>query len=233
MQTYKCLIIEDEPIAAEILEDYIAQLSYLQLAGKCENAIDAAQVCTTEKIDLIFLDIHLPKIKGLDFLRSLVNPPQVILTTAYHEYALEGYEFNILDYLLKPIEFERFLKSVNKFHTRMLESGQDNIRKFQYFNVNHKMVKVFLDEILYIESLQEYIKIVTANRSVVTKFQIGEIVESIGSNNLLRVHRSFVVALDKIDAFSSFSIEIKDHTIPIGRNYREQVAQVLSENIRN
>lgn len=233
MQKYKCLIIEDEPIAAEILEDYVGQIGYLQLVAKCGNALDAAQLCTTQKIDLLFLDIHLPKVKGLDFLKSLVNPPQVILTTAYHEYALEGYEFNILDYLLKPIEFDRFLKAVTKFHSRVTGTALENERRFQYFNVNHKMVKVYFDEILFIESVQEYIKIVTQSRTVVTKFQIGEIVDSLRFDNLLRVHRSFVVALDKIDAFTSFSIEIKEHSIPIGRNYREQVAQVLSENIRN
>lgn len=233
MQQYQCIIVEDEPLAAEVLQDYVKQVPFLTLKGVCGDAIYAMEMLQKEKIDLIFLDIHLPKLKGLDFIKTLKHPPHIIITTAYHEYALQGYEYNVVDYLLKPVEFSRFLMAVNKLRQAMptemmppatLQVGE---RSYLFFNVSKKKVKVFLDEILYIESLKEYIRIVTINKSILTKFQLGQVEELLARNNFLRVHRSFIVAKDKIDAFTATDVEIASKQIPIGRSYKELVQSVL------
>lgn len=233
MQKYSCIIVEDEPLAAEVLQDYISQTPFLELKTICSDALYAIEILQKEKIDLVFLDIHLPKLKGLDFIKTLKSPPQIIITTAYQEYALQGYELNVTDYLLKPIEFSRFLTAVNKLNQH--KATTPNIaaapvsleRAYLFFNVSKKRVKVFLDEILYIESLKEYIRITTKNKSILTKFQLGQIEELLTKNNFLRIHRSFIVAKDKIDAFSATEIEINGKQIPIGRSYKELVIATL------
>ncbi|MFD2519658.1 LytR/AlgR family response regulator transcription factor [Emticicia soli] len=229
MQKFNCIIIEDEPLAAEILEDYVLQVPFLQLKAICANAILATEILRKNSIDLIFLDINLPKLKGLDFIRTLHHPPRIILTTAYHEYALQGYEHNVLDYLLKPIEFSRFLQAVNKLNTPAIVTNValPEERKYQFFNVNKKMIKVFFDEILYIESQREYIKICTKAQDITTKLALNEIEELLQNDNFLRVHRSFIVAKDKIEAFSATEIDICGRQIPIGRAYKEEVWTVL------
>jgi DNA-binding LytR/AlgR family response regulator len=234
MQRFNCLIVEDEPLAVEVLEDYINQVSFLDVKAKCRDAFSAMEKLQQEKIDLIFLDIHLPKLKGLEFIRTLQNPPQIIITSAYQEYALSGYELNIVDYLLKPIEFSRFLMAVNKLnkHNGMLLPDKQfqlsTERAYLFFTVNKKKVKVFLDEILYIESLKEYIRITTINKSILTKCQLGQVEEMLGKNNFLRIHRSFIVAKDKIEAFSAIDVEIKGKEIPVGRSYKELVFAELA-----
>ena len=235
MQKIICLIIEDEPLAAEVLQDYISQVPFLELSGISEDAIFALETLRREKIDLIFLDIHLPKLKGLDFIKTLNDPPQIIITSAYQDYALQGYELNVVDYLLKPVEFSRFISAVNKVRqqievSRLIKSPQPaNERPFLFFNVGKKKVKMFLDEILYIESLKEYIKIVSTNKSILTKFQLGQTEELLQNSNFLRIHRSFIVAKDKIDAFTATDIEIQGKLIPIGRSYKEQVYDNLEK----
>lgn len=229
MQKFNCIIIEDEPLAAEILQDYVLQVPFLQLKAVCANAILATEILRKNSVDLIFLDINLPKLKGLDFIRTLQHPPRIILTTAYHEYALQGYEHNVLDYLLKPIEFSRFLQAVNKISTPAIVTNValPEERKYQFFNVNKKMIKVFFDEILYIESQREYIKICTQAQAITTKLALNEIEELLQNDNFLRVHRSFIVAKDKIEAFSATEIDICGRQIPIGRAYKEEVWTVL------
>ncbi|MCO6477686.1 MAG: response regulator transcription factor [Phaeodactylibacter sp.] len=230
MQKIRCLIVEDEPIAAEILEDYIRQVPFLELVEVCTDAIYALQALQREPIDLIFLDIHLPKLKGLDFLRALDKPPSVILTTAYHQYALEGYDLNVVDYLLKPIEFSRFLKAVQKVQPprpAAPEQKEPQERPFRFFNVNKRMEKIYLDEVAYVESLKEYVRIITREKEIVTKFQIGELEKELGMNNLLRIHRSFLVAKDKITAYTATEVEVGGKRLPIGRTYREEVAREL------
>jgi DNA-binding LytR/AlgR family response regulator len=235
MQKIRCLIVEDEPLAAEVLADYIDQVPSLELKDICGDAIFAMEAMQREKIDLIFLDIHLPKLKGLDFIKTLNNPPQVIITSAYQDYALQGYELNVVDYLLKPIEFSRFLTAVNKArnareaYRRVISQQTAAERPFLFFNVGKKKVKLFLDEILYIESLKEYIKIVCRNKSILTKFQLGEVEDLVKSENFLRVHRSFIVAKDKIDAITATDIEIEGKLVPIGRSYKEQVLAYLAK----
>ena len=233
MQTYKCIIIEDEPLAAEVLQDYIRQVPFLKLACCCSDAFYAMETLQQFDIDLMFLDIHLPKMKGLDLITVLTKPPKIIITTAYQEYALQGYEFNVIDYLLKPIEFSRFLKAVNK-----IEQSKEIIlaarpvalpteRVYLLFNVGKKKVKVFLDEILYIESMKEYIRVNTKNKSVLTKFKLSEVEGLLSENNFLRIHRSFIVAKDKIDAFSATEVELDGKQLPIGRSYKESVMRLL------
>lgn len=236
MQSYSCIIVEDEPLAAEVLRDYVQQVPFLQLKGVCSDAIYAMEMLQKENIDLVFLDIHLPKLKGLDFVKALKNPPQVIITSAYQEYALQGYELNVVDYLLKPIEFSRFLMAVNKLkqqhdtRSSIPDLSQSSAgRTYFFFNVSKKRVKVYLDEILYIESLKEYIRISTRDKNILTKFQLGQIEELLAKNNFLRIHRSFIVAKDKIDAFTATDIEINGKPIPIGRSYKELVLRVLEQ----
>lgn len=230
MSLYNCIIVEDEPLAVEILEDYIREIPFLRLKKVCNDALAAMEVLKGGDIHLMFLDLHLPKLKGLDFLKTLQHPPAVIITTAYHEYALTSYEYNVLDYLLKPIEFSRFLTAVNKL--KPVEKPApvkevDTDRQHLFFNVNKKMVKVYLDEILYIESVREYVRINTTTATLVTKMPISQLEDLIPKSQFLRIHRSFIVALDKIDAFSASWVEIKEFELPIGRSYKELVATRL------
>jgi DNA-binding LytR/AlgR family response regulator len=233
MRKYKCIIVEDEPLAAEVLEDYIKQLPFLELKGTCTDAFYAMEILQNEPIDVIFLDIHLPKLKGTDFLKTLKTAPHIFITSAYGEYALEGYELNVLDYLVKPIEFNRFLIAVNKLkqHSHVDQPAiiqpVTTERVHFYFNVNKKKIKIFLDEILYIESLKEYIRIFTRNKSIFTKFQMGQIEEMLTKNDFIRIHRSFIVAKDKIDAFTATDVEISGKQLPIGRSYKELVLACL------
>ncbi|HEX2629812.1 MAG TPA: LytTR family DNA-binding domain-containing protein [Chitinophagaceae bacterium] len=236
MEKFNCIIVEDEPLAAEVLQDYIAQVPFLELKAVCADAIYAMEVMQKEKIEAVFLDIHLPRLKGLDFIKTLSHPPQIIITSAYRDYAIEGYELNVTDYLVKPINFNRFLTAVNKLKTQLPQlPGGGNItnaspeRLYLFFNVNKKRIKVYLDEILYIESKREYIDIVTKSRSLLTKLPLGEVEELLTKNNFIRVHRSFIVAKQKIDAFTAAEVEINGKEIPIGRNYKELVAAMLSE----
>jgi DNA-binding LytR/AlgR family response regulator len=233
MQRYNCIIVEDEPLAAEVIKDYILQIPFLQLKGICTDALYAMEMLQKEKIDLVFLDIHLPKLKGFDFIKALKKPPQIVITSAYQEYALQGYELNVVDYLLKPIEFNRFLMAVNKLKEQVVIDAPPIVhttlseRASLFFNVGKKRVKIYIDEILFMESLKEYIRITTKEKSILTKFQLGQIEEMLAKNGFLRVHRSFLVAKNKIDAFSATDVEIGGRQIPIGRSYKELVMAVL------
>lgn len=233
MLKYNCIVVEDEPLAAEILVDYIGQVPFLELKHVCSDAIYAMEILQTEKIDLIFLDIHLPKLKGMDFLESLKTPPAVIITSAYKDYALQAFDEGVIDYLLKPIRFNRFLKAVNKIHQPVRAVAPEPIaatgqeRKYLYFNVGKKKVKIYLDEILSIESLREYVRVTTAEKSILVKFALNEVEELLSKDNFLRVHRSFIVSKDKITAFTATEVEIGGKQIPIGRSYKELVMAVL------
>ncbi len=233
MEKYNCIIIEDEPLAAEILQEYIADIPFLNLKNTYTDALSALDDLRTNEIDLIFLDINLPKLKGFDFIQTLKNPPHIIITTAYHEYALQGYELNVVDYLLKPIEFSRFLKAVNKL--KMLNSVKSYSMPvfippggpYMFVNNSKKKVKLYFKDILYIESLKEYVKIYTTDKIIITKYQLGQMEENLPKEDFLRIHRSFIVAKEKIDAFTSTEIEINDKQLPIGRSYKELVHSLL------
>ncbi|HEY8971619.1 MAG TPA: LytTR family DNA-binding domain-containing protein [Puia sp.] len=236
MLKYSCLIVEDEPLSAEILTDYIRQVPFLELRSVCADAIYAMELLQKEKIDLLFLDIHLPKLKGMEFLESLRNPPRVIIISAYKDYALQAFELNVVDYLLKPIRFSRFLKAVNKLDqqsdSRPVSPPADvRERAYFFFSVGKKKVKVFLDEILFIESLREYVRITTRDRNILTKFQLSAIEELLSRNNFIRIHRSFIVAKDKISAFTATDVEINNKQIPIGRSYKELVIGILERGV--
>ena len=238
MLKYNCIIVEDEPLAAEVLSDYIGQVPFLELKHICVDAIFAMEKLKSENIDLMFLDIHLPKVKGIEFLESLKTAPHVIITSAYKEYALEGYELNVIDYLLKPIRFNRFLKAVNKLHEHKEPSINSAAafspveRKSFFFNVGKRRIKIYLDEILHIESLREYVRITTKDKSILTKFQLHEIEDLLSKNNFLRIHRSFIVSKDKISAFSATDVEVNEKSIPIGRGYKELVLSILEKDYR-
>jgi DNA-binding LytR/AlgR family response regulator len=239
MLRYNCIIVEDEPLAAEVLTDYIRQVPFLQLVHVCTDALYAMEELQSQQIDLIFLDIHLPKLKGIEFLEALKNPPKVIVTSAYKDYAVDAFDLNVIDYLLKPIRFNRFLKAVNKLNDQKIiaKPAESEIRSperlYLFLNVGKKKIKVFLDEILYIESLRDYVRITAKDKSVHTKFQISEIEDLLINNNFLRVHRSFIVAKDKITAFTASDIEINNKQIPIGRSYKELVISILERGARN
>jgi DNA-binding LytR/AlgR family response regulator len=237
MEKFNCLIVEDEPLAAEVMQDYISQVPFLICTGVCRDAIYAMEILHSEKVDVLFLDIHLPKLKGLDFIRTLKNPPQIIITTAYREYALDGYELNILDYLLKPIQFSRFLTAVNKIKSSSTANAPDKLvfknaesKSYLLVNVNKKTVKIQFDNILYIESRKEYISIVTKDKSFATKYQLGEIEQQLDMNKFLRIHRSFIVAREKITAFGAADVELDTIQIPVGRSYKEFVLTALQKN---
>jgi DNA-binding LytR/AlgR family response regulator len=234
MTKLNCLVIEDEPLAAEGLEVFIRQVPTLAFIGACGDALSALELMKTVHVDVLFLDIHLPKLKGLDFLKTLQHPPQVILTTAYHQYALEGYELNVVDYLLKPFGFPRFLAAVNKLAVHAGPSPSQSPmanplpRLFHFFNANKRQVKIFNDEIQYVESLKEYVRIVLAGgKSVVTRFQMGAFETHLNEPNLIRIHRSYLVAKDKIEAFTTTEVEVAGVKLPIGRSYQGEVGEAL------
>jgi DNA-binding LytR/AlgR family response regulator len=229
----QCLVVEDEPLAAGIMEDYIRQLPWLRFAGRCSDAVAAAEALQQQPVDVLFLDIHLPGMKGLDFLRTLAAPPQVILTTAYHEYALESYEFGVIDYLLKPVEFERFLKAVQKLKIPSVAPGAQQVRAFQFFNVNKKMVRVWLDEVLYAESLKEYVRIwLVGGKSIMTKMQLGDLENSLEGQGFLRIHRSFLMSIRHVEAYSATDVVLGGKEIPIGRQYRDAVQALTEQSLK-
>lgn len=218
------MIVEDEPLAAEVMSDYIRQVPGLALKGVCGDASAAMQALRSDKIDVIFLDINLPRISGLAFIQTLQGKYHIILTTAYHEYALEGFNLNAVDYLLKPIEFSRFLQAINKVYALLHQpQGEGGAtvppRSYFFFLQDKKNVKVFADEIRYIESLKDYIRIHTVNGPVVTKYQIGEMEELLGSGNFCRIHKSFIVNLDFVSAYSATEVEVGGESLPLGRTY--------------
>ena len=224
MSKIKCIIIEDEPLAKKVLADYISQVPFLELQADFKDAILAADYLRHNIVDLIFLDIHLPKLKGMAFLKTLVNPPAVIITTAYHQYAVEGFDLNVTDYLLKPYEFDRFLAAVNKVKTaekikHELNEGRE-IKNFIFLNVQKKKVKILFSEIVYIESQREYIKIVTTKKEYISKMSTHEIEELLPSNLFMRIHRSFIVSVEKIESYTAEKVEVNGVSIPIGRGYR-------------
>lgn len=225
MSKLNCIIIEDEPLAVKVLSDYISQVPFLTLQGSFKDAILAIEYLHEHSPDLIFLDIHLPKLKGMEFLKTLNHPPAVIITTAYHQYAVEGFDLNVCDYLLKPFEFERFLKAVNKANAsqkeKIIETQEQ--KDFIFVNVQKKKVKVLFADILYIESQREYIKIVTEKNTLISKMSTHEIEALLPPALFKRIHRSFIVSLNKIDSYTSELVELNDISIPIGRGYREVI----------
>ena len=225
MSKIKCIIIEDEPLAVKVLTDYILQLPFLELQGKFKDAILATDYLRNNHTDLIFLDIHLPKLKGMDFLKTLTRPPAIIITTAYHQYAVEGFSLNVTDYLLKPFDFERFLIAVTKVKTAQTEKQQpkesQETKDFIFLNVQKKKVKILFTEIVYIESQREYIRIVTTNKEYISKMSTHEIEVLLPTHLFKRIHRSFIISMSKIQSYTAETVEVNGVSIPIGRGYRD------------
>lgn len=222
MKKYQCLIVDDEELARELLESYLEQLPDFELVASCASAIEANQKLKESEVDLMFLDIEMPVLKGLEFYESLDKKPKVIFTTAYREYALEGFEQEAVDYLLKPIVFSRFFKATEKFLSLRQPMPEKDKRKFIFVRENRKQQKVYLDEILYICSLKDYIQIYLPDRKHIVKFSISAFLEQL-DDSFVRVHRSYIVNKNKVSAFSNTDIEINDIEIPIGDHYRSSL----------
>jgi DNA-binding LytR/AlgR family response regulator len=230
----KCIIVDDEPLARELIRGHIRKLENIEVAGECENAMEAIEILRNNHIDLMFLDIKMPQITGLEFLKTLKNPPKVIISTAYSQYAIEGFELDVVDYLMKPVTFERFFKAVNKyFATRThqdvsleKESGMDQ-NAFIYVKENKKIIKIYLKEILFIEGLNEYIRIHTDASRVVVKSSLQSIENKLPSEQFIRVHKSYIVSIPHIRAFNATTIELENAKVRIGRNYKNQVFSAL------
>jgi two-component system LytT family response regulator len=227
MSKIKCIIIEDEPLAVKVLADYVSQVPFLELQATFKDAILATDYLRDHSVDLMFLDIHLPKLKGMVFLKTLTHPPAVIITTAYHQYAVEGFELNVTDYLLKPIEFERFLIAVNKVKGTKPDSLQPNeskeVKDHLFLTVQKKKVKILFSEIVYIESQREYIKIVTTRGEYLSKMSTHEIVALLPDQSFKRIHRSFIISVNKIQSYTAEEVEVNGIAIPVGRGYRDVV----------
>ena len=233
----RCLIVDDEPLARELIRAHVEKLENFEIVDQCGDAMKALNVLREKQVDLIFMDIQMPQITGIDFLKTLKHPPKVIITTAYREYALEGFELDVVDYLLKPITFERFLKSVNKYYQitqdevqLITNSAADRLKdeSFIYIKENKKVVKIHLSEIRYIEGLSEYVQIYTEKRKIITKTSMVQMEEKLPSDSFLRIHKSFIVSIGKIEAFTANTIEIQGKELPIGRSFKNGVLSALN-----
>lgn len=231
----KCIVVDDEPIARDILEAHLSKLNAFELVGSCKSAIEAFQIINNETVDLIFLDINMPEISGLSFAKSINKKIKIIFTTAYREYAVEGFDLRAVDYLLKPISFDRFLQAVDKFNDeyKLTEqvvsiSTDDDIEDHIFVRADRKMIKVRFADIQYIESLSDYIKIHLKDKIVVTRETISNIEVKLPQKNFIRTHRSFIVAIDSIDSFTPEVVEVNGHDLPISRGYKLEVLAKLN-----
>ncbi len=231
-----CLAVDDEPLALEVLKKHVALVPSLELKDVCFNAVDALAILRQKDIDLMFLDIQMPQILGTDFIRTLKKPPKIIFTTAYRKFAVEGFELDAVDYLLKPISFERFLKAVNKVmdlsakntdKAEITENKKSDADTFIHFRSDRKVLKIALDDILYIESLKDYIKVVTKNKTIITKQSISSLEEILPKDSFTRIHRSYIISLSKIESYTSELIEIAKQELPVSRMYRHELAKML------
>jgi len=231
----RCLLIDDEPPALKILASYISNINGLEIVAQCKNAIEALDVLHQKTVDVIFLDIKMPKILGTEFLKNLSHPPKVIFVTAYRDYAVEGYELDAVDYLVKPVSFERFFKAITKLN-RMMDKEvvttavefKSNPEAFVYLKVDRDMKKIFVNEIVYIESWKDYVKLFLANgKNVLAKQSISAMENLLSDHKFLRVHRSYMVSLNKISGYNGLSVQLDSKEIPIGRLYKQVVMERL------
>ena len=240
MQMIKCLAIDDEYLALNIIKRYVAKVPFLQLTDTSKSALTAIEILAANEIDLLFLDIQMPDISGLEFLKTLKNPPLVILTTAYQEYALNGYENDVIDYLLKPIRFERFLKAVNKAREQLelRKSAQPqnsislpkNQKEFCFIKSGYKSEKVFYKDILYIEGQKEYIYIHTKEKKYVKLQSMSSFMTELPDDEFIRIHKSYIVADGKINAIYGNTVEIGQISLPVGRSYKDLVQKLITPN---
>jgi len=234
MRKTRCLLVDDEPLAIALMQKHIGQLDFMEVVGTCPNALKALEILKMTETDLMFLDISMPAISGIDFLKMLRNPPKVIITTAFREYALDGYDLDIVDYLLKPITFDRFFKSIERYLRNSEQQAQSVIAQSNeplsiYIKSGYRNVKINVDDILYIESLKDYVKICTLTGDVTTKYRISDMEDDLSDKNFLRIHRSFIVNFKHITAFTASDVEIGKTELPIGESYKEQVFRMLKK----
>lgn len=231
------MIVDDEPLARDLIRGHVEKLENFEIVAECDNAMKALSALREKHVELIFMDIQMPQITGIEFLKTLKHPPKVIITTAYREYALEGFELDVVDYLVKPITFERFLKSVNKFYQMVQDQVQivpsatsDKVHEESYIYVkeNKKVIKVYLSEIRYIEGLGEYVQIYSDKRKIITKTSMALMEEKLPTEDFLRIHKSYIIPIGKIEAFTANTIEINGKELPIGRNYKNAVLNSLN-----
>jgi DNA-binding LytR/AlgR family response regulator len=225
----RCAVIDDEPLARECIVNYVKEVDFLQLAGTGSNPVDLTRLLDDKKVDLIFLDIQMPVINGLEFLRMTPNPPMVIITTAYPSYALEGFQLNVLDYLVKPITFSHFFKAVTKakeYHhllTHSKENSQRSTSDYFFVKCDYKYEKIFVNDILFVQAMQNYVSIYTQKGKFMTLLYLKNIEEKLDPQAFIRVHKSYVVAISKIEAIENNEILIQSHRIPVSRNYQHEV----------
>ena len=233
----RCLLIDDEPPALKVLATYITTISGLEIAGQCKNALEALHVLQEKTVDVIFLDIKMPHIIGTDFLKNLSHPPKVIFVTAYREYAVDGFELDAVDYLVKPVSFERFFKAITKLNRLMgretvaiAENEAPKSASFIYLKVDRDMKKIFVNDIEYIESWKDYVKVFLAcGKYFLAKQSITAMENLLSEHKFMRVHRSYMVSFDKISGYNGVSIQLTGHEIPIGRLYKQTVMDRLQE----
>jgi len=232
----RCLIIDDEPLAQRVIEKYAENVPYLEIVRKCNNALEAIEILHQEEIHLLFLDINMPRLSGMDFLKALKNPPLVIITTAYAEYAIQGYEMDVVDYLMKPFAFDRFLKAVQKaadfLRTRETSHGESQEienpeERFIFIKSSKKTYKVNLSEILYIEALGDYVKIYTDGRMIVSYQSLKNLESLLPAKSFPRIHKSFIIALSRIDMIEGNQVKIRERMIPVGTNFKAEFERLI------
>jgi DNA-binding LytR/AlgR family response regulator len=232
----RCLIVDDEPLAQQVMEEFAGRVPFLEVVGKCSSATDAIEILRNTPIDLILLDIHMPRLSGLDFISSLLNPPQFILVTAYSEYALQGFNVNATDYLMKPVPFDRFLKAVNKAYelyrlrNKSASAADPVTQKYLLVKSGYQTIKIMIESILYIEGLKDYVKIYTEGKKpVLSLLTMKGLALTLPSSKFLRIHKSYIVATDRISTISRNRVMIAEKWIPVGENYREEFRKRMFE----
>ncbi|MFP4025001.1 MAG: LytR/AlgR family response regulator transcription factor [Thiohalospira sp.] len=231
----KCLVVDDESLAREAIKAYIEKMPELEIVDECENALQAMTFLRKKSVDLIFLDIEMPEINGITFLQLIKNVPGVIFTTAYRDYAVDAFELNVIDYLLKPISFDRFVSAINKYYERTRKTAivetEWKKQNLNYLNVkaDRKTYIIDISTILYIESLKDYVKIVCSDESIVTHDSLSNLEAFLKNHGFIRIHRSFIIAMDKVRSFDAESVFIDNHELPISRTYKKSVLAMLEK----
>jgi DNA-binding LytR/AlgR family response regulator len=230
MSNYSCLIVDDEQLARKLLEEFVQKVPGLELKGSCKNPLEAMDILQNENIDILLLDIQMPELTGVEFLKTLKNKPTTIFTTAYSEYAVEGYQLDVIDYLVKPFSLDRFIQAINKAIGQIelkkkaeLKGDDQGLKEFLLLHADHKIYKVKLEEIQYIEGLKEYVSYYTKEKRIIVLQSLKSIEESLPYDQFIRIHRSYIVPIDKIKSLDGNQVQIGDKLIPIGRSYKDEV----------
>jgi len=227
-----CILVDDEKPALELLEDNVKQVPFLNLIATCRNPLQVANLLEKNAIDLIFLDIHMPSINGLELLKTIKNPPMVILVTAYEEYAIDGFNLDVVDYLVKPTPFNRFLKAVNKAHELYLSKQKRVLPENDYVfvNANYSLIKVKIQDIAFIEGLKDYVRIhLTTGKPIITRLGLKGLEERLGANKFIRIHKSYIISLDKIESIQKNQLVVAGSEIPVGNGYRDLLQEYINQ----